>query len=317
MKRDGLIEQGRILPILVVVLSLLLFPAPAGATGEQNYSGDLLARSTLTGDWGGARNYLAGKGVTVGLDLTQVGQGVVSGGKSSHWQYDGRGDLNLLIDTGKLGLWPGGFLTTELEGNFGNGVNEKTGALMAVNNSQIIPVTGKDDICLVSLNFTQFVSHYFGIFFGKLATITASSGDMNEFAHGKGDTQFMNMAFNFNPVVAMTVPYSTVGAGFVVLPTKDPNEAIVTFSVLNSVGTANSNGLDTLNGNKLTFSGEGRMRTGFFGLTGHQLLGLTYSNREFTSLDQSLRIFLENRDIQKEKGTWAVHYNFDQYYHGN
>jgi hypothetical protein len=34
---------------------------------------------------------------------------------------------------------------------------------------------------------------------------------MNEFAHGKGATQFMNMDFNFNPLLAFTVPYSTLG----------------------------------------------------------------------------------------------------------
>ena len=55
------------------------------------YSGDLLTRSTLTGDWGGLRNEWAAKGVTIDLNITQIGQGVVNGGKSSAWQYGGRG----------------------------------------------------------------------------------------------------------------------------------------------------------------------------------------------------------------------------------
>jgi porin len=281
------------------------------ATAEGPYSGDILTRSTLTGDWGGYRNLLDEKGVTIDLGLTQVGQGVVSGGKRSNWEYGGRGDLNLLIDTGKLGLWPGGFLTAELEGNFGNAVNAKTGALMPVNSNQIFPTTGFDDLCLPALNFTQFLSHYLGLFVGKLDT--TSGGDANEFANGKGDTNFMNLAFNFNPVVLLNVPYSTLGAGFVVLPTKDPKEAIINFSVLNSVGTANTSGFDTINGNKLSFALQGRVRTDFFGHTGHQLIGVNYSNREFASLDQSLRIFLVNRDIKKKKGSWSVYYNFDQY----
>lgn len=283
-------------------------PIPAGP-----YAGGILTRSTLTGDWGGVRDLLDAKGVTIDLGLTQVGQGVVSGGKRSNWQYEGRGDLNLLIDTGKLGLWPGGFLTSELEGNFGNAVNANTGSLMPVNTNHVFPLTGKDDICLSSLHFTQFLSPYFGLYFGKLATLTDSGGDMNEFAHGKGNTHFMNLAFNLNPVILVNVPYSTLGAGLVVLPTKDPKQAVVSFSVLNSVGTAKSSGFDTLNGNKLTFAAEGRIRTGFFGLTGHQLVGVTYSNREFASLDQSLRFFLENRDIERKKGSWSVYYNFDQY----
>jgi porin len=52
---------------------------------------------------------------------------------------------------------------------------------------------------------------------------------MNEFAHGKGDTQFMNMAFNVNPVTALTVPYSALGIGMIAWPTKDPKQAILIF----------------------------------------------------------------------------------------
>jgi porin len=44
------------------------------------YSGDLWNRSTLTGDWGGFRNEWATKGVTIDLDVTQVGRRVVNGG---------------------------------------------------------------------------------------------------------------------------------------------------------------------------------------------------------------------------------------------
>ena len=45
-------------------------------------SGDFLRRSTLTGDWGGARNDLAAKGVTFDIRVTQITQGVGGGGKS-------------------------------------------------------------------------------------------------------------------------------------------------------------------------------------------------------------------------------------------
>ena len=92
------------------------------------------------------------------------------------------------------------------------------------------------------MNFTQFLSPYAGLTIGKYATITSTSGDMNEFAHGKGATQFMNMAFNFNPLLAFTVPYSTLGTGVIVLPTKDPKEAIVSFMVLQANGQPNTSG---------------------------------------------------------------------------
>ena len=86
---------------------------------------------------------------------------------------------------------------------------------------------------------------------------------MNEFAHGKCDSQFMNLAFNINPVLLTTVPYSTLGTGMILPPTKDPNQAIVSFMVLSSTGKASTSGFDDLDGNNLTFAGEGRVRTDF------------------------------------------------------
>ena len=115
--------------IIVTVIFLLgIFLSKAVGAGEapppaEPYSGDLLSRSTLTGDWGGLRNQWAAKGVTFDLNITQIGQGVVNGGKSGVWQYGGRGDIVMNADSQKLGLWPGGFLNMEAEGNWASSVN--------------------------------------------------------------------------------------------------------------------------------------------------------------------------------------------------
>ena len=87
-------------------------------SAKDPYSGDLWSRSTLTGDWSGFRNEWAQKGITFDFNITQVGQGVVNGGKSGAWQYGGRGDLVINLDSQKLGLWPGGFFNFEMEGNW-------------------------------------------------------------------------------------------------------------------------------------------------------------------------------------------------------
>ena len=284
MKRSTIIVTAIFL--LGIFLSKVVGAGEAPPPAEP-YSGDLLSRSTLTGDWGGLRNEWAAKGLTFDVNITQIGQGVVNGGKSGVWQYGGRGDIVFDADSQKLGLWPGGFLNMEAEGNWASSVNQNTGALMPVNASQTIPLPGQN-FDLVALNFTQFLSPYAGLTIGKYATITSTSGDMNEFAHGKGATQFMNMAFNFNPLLAFTVPYSTLGTGVIVLPTKDPKEAIVSFMVLQANGQPNTSGFSDLNGNDITVAGEGRVRTDFFGLTGHQLFGTTFSNKKFTSTDQRL-----------------------------
>jgi porin len=296
----------------IVVSVVALFLRTQAATAEEAaatdpYSGDLLTRSTLSGDWGGARNDLAEKGITFDANVTQIEQGVVGGGKNGSWEYGGRADITGNLDTQKLGLWPGGFLKVELEGNWSDSVNGKTGGLVPSNTSQLFPLPSGDNVALPNLSFAQFLSPYAGVTAGKLETM---GGDANTFAHGKGDTQFFNLGFNINPV-ALTVPYSTLGAGVIGLPTKDPNEAIVSFLVLSATGKASTAGFDNISG--AIFAGEGRVRTGFFGLTGHQLLGALYSNKQYTSVDQRLGFVLENRALAKHDGTWSMYYNFDQY----
>src|ERR1044071_3347417 len=278
------------------------------------YSGDVWNRATLTGDWGGLRNEWAAKGVTLDANITQVGQGVVGGGKSGAWEYGGRADTILNLDSGKLGLWPGGFFNFEMEGNWASAVNNKTGALMPVNSNQLFPLPPGNIFGVSAWNFTQFLSPYFGLGIGKFATITANSGDMNEFAHGKGDSNFMNMALNVNPLVAFTVPYSTLGTGLIILPTKDPKEAVVSLFLMSASGNPTNSGFGDLNDDNLLVVAEGRLRTDFFGLTGHQLFGTTFSNKKFTSVDQRLdRDVIENGTLKAAKGSWNIYYNFDQY----
>ncbi len=294
-------------------------PAGAEQTATRPYSGDFSTRSTLTGDWRGTRNEWATTGVTFDASLTQIEQGVVSGGKNGSWEYGGRADLTGNLDTQKLGLWPGGFFTVELEGNWSDSVNRRTGTLNLVNNNQaypLFPLSTGDNVALPNLSMTQFVSRHAGVIVGKLQTV--STGDLNEFAHGKGDTQFFNLAFNINPV-ALVSPYSTLGAGVIVLPTADPNQAVVSFVVLSATGKASTDGFDDLNG--AIFTGEGRVRTDFLDRTGHQLVGALYSNKSYTSVDQRIefeplqdRLGLAAPDkLAKKDGTWAVYYNFDQF----
>src|SRR5262245_43587049 len=126
MKKSTII----IVAIFLIGMSLSRRASAQDSSSEDPYSGDLLTRSTITGDCGGLRNEWAQKGVTIDLNVTQVGQGVVNGGKSSAWQYGGRGDLTINLDSQKLGLWPGGFFNLELEGNWRSSVNSSSEPLM-------------------------------------------------------------------------------------------------------------------------------------------------------------------------------------------
>ena len=294
-----------------MVFSSQVFAEQAAAA--KTYSGDFWTRSTFTGDWGGVRNDWAAKGVTFDMNLTQTGMSVVSGGTHHGWEYSGRGDLTLNIDTQKLGLWPGGHITVEVEGNYNRSINLEAGTMMPVNTNQLFPTTGSDQLNIPNVSIMQFFSHYFGVFGGKLATITSHSGDMNEFAHGKGDTQFLNLALNINPAVSLTVPYSTLGAGVIIVPTQNPAEAIINVMAFDGNGEAESSGFDTIFKSNTNYAIEGRVRTDFFGLTGHQLAGVTYSTRSFASLDQSMHLMIQTGAIEEKDSSWSFHYNFDQY----
>jgi len=304
---------------LIILAVGIFFSAQVGAeetSAAKLYSGDFWNRSTLTGDWGGTRNEWAAKGVTFDINLTQTGMSVINGGKNQGWEYSGRGNLTLNVDTQKLGLWPGGFLTVEVEGNYNRSINPDTGAISPVNTNQLFPMPGKDNLNIPAVTFMQFLSHNFGVVLGKLDT---TSGDANEFAHGKGDKQFFNLAFNLNPALLLTTPNSVLGAGVIILPTKDPEAAIISMMVIDSNGKANRSGFDTAFEGNNTYAMEGRVRTDFFGMTGHQLMGALYSTKNFSSLEQDSLLLLKGiiqngkLDAEKQDSSWAVYYNFDQY----
>jgi carbohydrate-selective porin OprB len=67
-------------------------------------------RSTLFGDFNGGRTNLYEKGVTLDAWLTQVYQGVISGGPENHGgaDYNGMAEYHVTLDTVKLGWWSGG-----------------------------------------------------------------------------------------------------------------------------------------------------------------------------------------------------------------
>jgi porin len=288
---------------------------------------DLWSRPGLTGDWGGLRNTLAKKGINLDVDLVQSVLGLNTGGSfrnqdSVRYPYGGHAEYRLNIDTGKLGLWPGGFLSMVGESQFGSFLKGRdTGALLPPNAAALYPVPFDETTTLTSVVFTQFLAKWFGIYLGKIDTF---SGDANAFAHD-WKTQFMNTGLGPNPVIFNTIPYSTLGAGFLL-----PSESVVfNFSALSPGGTANSAGFDELLENEVALAAELRVGIKPFGLPGHQLIGGTWNSQTYTSLTQDprdaipvgsllsgelpLSNALSEVQIRETSGSWSVYYNFDQF----
>jgi len=281
-----------------------LFPVP-------DFTSDIWTRAKLTGDWFGLRSMMARNGVQLDMDNVHTFQNVTSGGIDTTGRYLGNAEIVLKLDSQKMGLWPGGYLLVRGEAAFGTGVNLATGALLPVNTRPVLSLPARDEMVLSHVVFTQFLHEKFAVALGKLDT---SGGDANEFAHETGDDKFMNLAFSLNPVALRTVPYSTLGIGFLFLPTKD---LIMSFSVIDTEGITTRTGFDTLFKDGTTLGSELRWTIRPFGLTGHQLISGLWSNKDFTSLSQDPRTLISNvlfgTSLKKESGSWAFMYNFDQY----
>ena len=286
-----------------------LFPVP-------DYTGSLAERSALTGDWGGLRTKLADYGFQAELSMTNIYQGVWDGGRGDDgWEFGASADYVFKFDLEKMGLWRGGFVQVNAETYFGDNVNRRTGTLLPVNSDSLYPNNGEETTAVPSVVLTQFLSDRFAIFAGKLDT---TQGDLNEFAWGKGGEGFMNLGFGLNPVPALTTPYSTLGAGFLFVPDE---ESYLSVSVYDPNGDPTKSGFESFFEDGVTIAAEGRIGTEFFGKRGHQLLGVAWSNKDYTGLEQDPRLLAGSllttgsiaSGVKKEDDSWAVWYNFDQY----
>ena len=272
------------------------------------YGGSLWERPNFTGDWLGSRSLLAEGGFKFTGDFTNYYQGVVNGGRNQNFKFGGHSDYVFDFDMEKVAGAKGMFIRVRGETQFGEFVNLDSGSLLASNTSGLFPTIGEQATALTEFTVTQFLSETFGVFAGKLQTM---DGDQNDFASGRGKTQFMNVAFVANPGVFRTVPYSSYGVGCVVLGADQ--QPLLTFTAIDPIDRSTELNLDEVFEEGVTLSAEGRVRTDFFGMKGHQLLGLVWSSRDVALLSSGPRLILPNFATPTSNESWAMYWNFDQY----
>jgi porin len=287
---------------------------PASIWPKKDYTGDLWSRRYLTGDWGGWRTTLAERGVTLNVDMVQAWRGVIDGGIAQNDAYGGSADYELRVETERLGLWPGGFLTVFAESRFGKSVNSDAGVLLAPDTDGLFPLP-KEITTLTSVAYVQFLTEWLAILGGKLVTI---DGDANEFASGRGNTQFSNLAFVLNPALLRSVPYSALGGGLLfVLPNGIGTYGI---TVLDALGQPDVSGFDDAFSDGTVVAQELRVGYEPLGLPGHLTLGGSWTSRNVAVLDQDRRLFLDpilgidRFEVERSGDSWAIYTNFDQYF---
>ena len=316
--------------------------ATAGAAGAQpvpipeTYGGDLWSRPRLTGNWFGLRDEMGKKGIVLDADLLLTPQGVASGGRDTVAEFWGNAEYTLNVDTGKAGLWPGGFLRVLANSGFGDSVLRESGALSPVNTAALLPTPNEPTTALMHATFMQFLSPKFALVAGKFFTLDGFPG---EFA-GNYRTQFQNGGLVF-PMTAALVPISAYGGGIVVLPWQG---VALSALALDPSGTPGNSDVTEAFRDGVMVLASAQVDVKPFGLVGHQGVQGMWSNKEHFSLDQDPsnlgRLLLEERfprlgdpgpvlrrilerffpgllvpvePPNRKRDTWAVFYSFDQY----
>jgi porin len=273
------------------------------------WSDDLWTRSQLTGGWAGSRDALAENGLTFFGDMTQYYQGVTAGGLARQFNYGGRGDYLIDVDSQKMGLWEGGHLDLRGETRLGQDCNGVDGSVAPSNFAMVLPLPNQDVTALTGVQYTQDISESVSVFCGKLDLL---DGTPASYARGLRLNFFWNAAMQSNLSRAYLFP-SILGTGFTV---RDEAEPVFSFYLLDTHYTPTTSGFSTLFSNGVLVYGEYRLRTTWFELPGHSTVGFLYSNATRTVLGENPSVvlpgLLPGETLPTRDSSWTALYHFDQ-----
>ena len=275
-----------------------------------DYSGDFAKRFYLLGDFGGQRTEWAKKGFTFDIDYNQYFQAVTDGGTDRDSKYGGTIDYNIKIDFDRMGLIPGGLLQMRAVSRYGNSVNGISGSIIPVNTDATHPTTSPSDedvgLWLPTINYTQFLSEKSALGFGKYDTYDSA----NEFAGGRGKSQWWNQNLTVPVSGGLIIPYSVLGGTFLVMPYKD---LMITGMVATSTDTSNNSGFDNFDDGMfgiLSLTNQYQLRSlpGGFGL----MYGYGWDGK-FNEINGRINVDQGQLKLSTEDSTWFASADFWQY----
>lgn len=121
----------------------------AGARGGQ------LVREPARRRLGRRRTQLANHGIGIDFESTHYGQGLSHGAGSDDFEYAGRLDSLLHVDTEKAGAWQGGSLRVHAQYRFGDAPANRGGVLLPVNTGVVLPLGEAEEIVASSVFLTN------------------------------------------------------------------------------------------------------------------------------------------------------------------
>ena len=185
---------------------------PPGILPIPGYGDDIGTRDFLTGDWNGKRTELASdNGFQWNIDTVTWTDQAINGGKTDTVEFGGNLTYNLNWDLMRADILPGALLTLRAESRWGSSGMLNTGQAVPMNTAALTPTNYVDfddgyGLALTQLSYLQMLSTKVGVLAGKLDLF--GDGDMNEFATGRGRTQFNNWSMNYG-TANLIVPAST------------------------------------------------------------------------------------------------------------
>jgi porin len=294
MKRSRWSPPSRLLTTAVLAVG-----SPALAQSESS--------DRLTGSWGGLRTSLAERGVTFDVDWTNYYQGLVSGDGDKGFQYGGRADALLTVDTGRAGLWEGGALRTHTEYRYGSLGSSFGGALVPTNAGLVLPTGKPEDVVVTSIHLAQRIGDRISVLLGKISPVDLLAAD--PFYGGGGQTRFLNVAFSAPPS-GVTPP---VFFGAVASVRSAP--MTWTFMVMDPDDRTRDYWPDSLFSNGVTFSLSANYAGRAWERTSSISATATYSTKNGANLAE----LLLPPDLQTgdRDHSWHVGLQFSQFVHEN
>lgn len=249
------------------------------------------------------------QGIIYAPGVTQFYQGVTSGGVEQEFEYGGKVDQFLILDSGKLGLWDGMTMTLHAETRFGQDVNTRAVGLAPVNLAMLYPKPGEHETAITGLSFAQAVSDDVQLTFGKFNAVDLFYSLYPQ--TGRGVNGFMNGSMVIPITVARVVPLSFMGAGAIKLHGKQMQGGVL---VYDSQNCATTSGLDDMFDNGANILGFWRFFTKVGGLPGSQLVAGIWSTGRFTEFDPAGFVIVPGQGLvaPRERGAYTLLYILEQ-----
>lgn len=238
----------------------------------------ILTTPTLLRFPGSPFDALRSVGIDIGGSVTSFYQGHTSGGGDKQWRHGAKGDLKVILDSTKMGLWTGTVIVFHQEWNWGRDVLDiGSGVLLPVNTAMGFPRLEGDNQN-TSINVTQSFGDMFSVSFGKFNMLDLAA--RTPILGGGGLDTFKHLGLAA-PASGVTPPYLFGGMATLKTP-----YVIVTGMLYDPRSATDPEVIRRPFTDGRTFSLSATVPTKFFDLPGFYGVRATYSDAKGLDLDR-------------------------------